>query len=384
MTRYRKVRGEILTLVQSFLLIVGTYQLKHRRRLVEAIGNRSLGFERGVLGVVGLFVIGLMVAAYLRPPVDAAQTTALQLVEPQPVAAPAVSVGTEPAGRILGLARDLGDRLSRLSAPSAKPAPEQVTADVLNTTFSGLGYDFQSVLSGKEEVPRLFLASLPGDLSAVREVRLKKALFLQSMLPLVLQVNEEIAKDRARLLVIQAKKREGKRLSATDRLWLVSAAARYKVKTKDTASLLARMDEVPVSLALAQAASESGWGTSRFVREGNALFGEWTFSDKDHGLVPEGREEGKTHKVRAFSSLLDSVRAYVGNLNTHRAYRSFRSLRAKLRRSEAPLDGALLAGTLLSYSERGEAYVDDLRAIISANNLDRLDDARLQKGKPVI
>lgn len=384
MTRYRKLRGEILTLAQSFLLIVGTYQLGHRRRLAKAVGSRSLAFERGVLGVVGVFVVGLMLAAYLRPPAEASTLPTLRLTELKPASALVQPVSAAPTEGLVNLVRGLGGRLGRIAAPGAKPAELQVTADVLHTTFSGLGYDFQSVLAGEEDVPRLFLASLPGDLSDVREVRLKKALFLQSMLPLVLQVNEEIEKDRARLLSVQTRKAEGKRLSATDRLWLISVAARYKVARDDLSSLRARMDIVPVSLALAQAASESGWGTSRFVREGNALFGEWTFSKNAAGIVPLGRDEGKAHKIRAFSSLLDSVRAYVGNLNTHRAYRSFRAVRAKLRRSGAPLDGTLIAGTLTKYSERGEAYVAELRTIINGNGLNALDGAQLQKGKPLI
>jgi len=200
----------------------------------------------------------------------------------------------------------------------------------------------------------------------------------------VLQVNEELTRQRTRALAIKAKTDAGERLAAADRLWLVSMAKRYKLSRGNIDGLIQRLDVVPVSLALAQAASESGWGTSRFVREGNALFGEWTYSKKDMGIAPAERDEGAIHRVRAFPSLLDSVRSYVLNLNTHRAYKKFRTLRARLQRSGAALDGYALAGTLDKYSERGEVYVGELRAIMEQNSLRRLDDARLSQGKPLI
>ena len=132
--------------------------------------------------------------------------------------------------------------------------------------------------------------------------------------------------------------------------------------------------------ALAQAAEESGWGTSRFVHEGNAVFGQWTFSDSG-SLVPARRDDDKFHRVRVFSSLLDSVRAYARNLNTHSAYRGVRRQRHELRLKGAPLDGLLMVDNLKSYSQRGEKYVETIRTLIETNNLHRLDDARLRDGK---
>ena len=382
MTPYRKIKGEVLTLVQSLLLLVGTHQLKQQRALRAAIGTRSLAFERMMLGVVAVFVVGLMSAAYLRPPVEttrlpmsamfiqpAGDTQAAPFAVPTPAAE-----DTNVVGRIL----------ANLPLPGSKPTPEAVTATVLSDTFSDLGYDFKAVLTGEARVPRLLLARLPGDISDIREVEAKKSLFLQSMLPLVLQVNEEILANRRRALDVQAALQAGEQIPATDRLWLAVTTGEYGLKRTDIKGLIHRLDTVPVSLALAQAASESGWGTSRFVREGNALFGEWTFSDETAGIAPDERDDGETHRVRAFTTLLDSVRAYARNLNTHRAYREFRSLRARLRQSQAPLDGSVLAGTLKRYSERGEVYIGELRSIIKYNDLQELDGVKFSNEKPLI
>jgi len=136
------------------------------------------------------------------------------------------------------------------------------------------------------------------------------------------------------------------------------------------------VDEVPASLALGQAAVESGWGTSRFVREGNALFGQWTF-DPGQGMTPRDRTAHKRHMVRRFNALMDSVRAYMRNLNTHQAYREFRAARRTMRADGSFLRGRLLAAELSRYSERGRAYVADLRSIIRENGLSRLDAVRL-------
>ena len=157
-------------------------------------------------------------------------------------------------------------------------------------------------------------------------------------------------------------------------------ADRYKVPADNLALLIRRVDVIPPSLALAQAAEESGWGTSRFARQGNAIFGQWTTADGP-GLVPRERDEDKDHKVRIFGKLIDSVRAYMLNLNTHRAYRELRRARAALRRAGEPLNGHTLARFLHRYSERGADYVSAIRTMIEANGLDRLDDARLVKVK---
>ena len=255
------------------------------------------------------------------------------------------------------------------------------TSGALSKTFQQLGYDLDRVRSGETAVPRLFLASLPGDIRHIRETGARKALFFKTVLPLVLQVNEEILRARRRLWNLHFQISLDKKPGPADRLWLMVMAERYGLKRVSIAALLKRVDIIPPSLALAQAAEESGWGTSRFVREGNAVFGQWTFSET-RSLTPSRRDEDKKHRIKTFSSLLDSVRAYVHNLNTHRAYVKLRRLRNNLRLKGAPVEGLLLVDNIERYSERGEKYVKDIRNLIEGNNLHRLDDARLNDGMP--
>lgn len=237
-----------------------------------------------------------------------------------------------------------------------------------------LAYDLDLIRDGAF-VPRIFLASIPSALATVAETTTKKALFYKSVLPLVLQVNDEILRDRARLERLGNELARGQVPTAIDRLWLAMMSDRYNVKRDDTAALLHQVDVIPPSLALAQAATESGWGTSRFAVEGNALFGQWTYAKGN--LVPSDRGDGKGHMIRKFETLIDSVRAYAKNLNTHRAYREYRDMRAQLRSTNKPLDGRVLAGALHRYSELGVEYVNAIRAMISHNSLRRFDDARL-------
>jgi Bax protein len=130
-------------------------------------------------------------------------------------------------------------------------------------------------------------------------------------------------------------------------------------------------------MALAQAAEESGWGTSRFVLEGNALFGQYTFGTK-YSLIPRAREAGKEHSIKAFPSLLEAVRSYAHNLNTHRAYRKFRDKREILRQNKKEITGDKLIAQLTNYSERGDKYVSAIRAIINVNRLKKLDNKEIQ------
>ena len=261
------------------------------------------------------------------------------------------------------------------------------TSGGLSKTFQKLGYDLDRVRSGETAVPRLFLVRLPGDIVNIREVAVRKSLFFKTMLPLVLQANEEILQDRRRLWFLQYQTNLGKKPEPEDRLWLIGLMERYGLKKASISTLLERVDVIPPSMALAQAAKESGWGTSRFVREGNAAFGQWTYSEND-SLLPSRRDQDKQHRIRAFSNLLDSVRAYAHNLNTHRAYKKLRRDRKALRQKGEPLNGLLLVENIKNYSELGETYVKDIRNLIENNNLHRLDDARLnekkQKSRPYI
>ena len=323
----------------------------------RATMNRTL--QGLTLAYLVLLVAVLCLAAWTSPPkTHAAARIQIALPASAPVAAMRAWVTEEP-----------------LPAPSAE-AP--VSTANLAETFGQLGYDLAAVADGAAWVPRLLLAALPSDLAEVPETAERKAIFFRAVLPLVLRVNEEILAERKKLLDIRARLRAHQHIAQPERLWLQAMAGRYETTPGDVEQLVKRVDIIPPSLALAQAAEESGWGTSRFVREGNALFGQWTTVDDGHQL-PMARDEGRTHRVAGFDSLLDSTRAYARNLDSHRAYREFRDVRASLRAEGRAASGFDLAGLLGRYSQRGAAYVNRLRGLIVVNGLRDLDEARLDE-----
>ena len=205
----------------------------------------------------------------------------------------------------------------------------------------------------------------------IENTKKRTELFIQIVLPLILQENNNIKLDRARLFGIINKSNN----TDVEKKWLDKKYKQYGIPSRDLSILKIRMDEIPVSLALAQSAKETGWGTSRFAQEGNALFGEWTWSGE--GLKPNESEKDEGHKVRKFNILQASVRAYQRNLNTHSSYRDFRLARALLRDSGKPLDSIVLSEHLDEYAETGNQYVDVLKKIITQNNLRDFDDAKL-------
>ena len=323
-------------------------------------------FEYGALTLVGIFVISLVSAAWLNPPESGSVSTLTSNFKAEPLT---LSGSLLPVLEKRASLHEVGelDTASLTEASSAK---------ALHKTFKRMGYQLDKVKSNTQLVPRVFLSSLPSDLSQVPENEQRKAIFFKALLPLVLQVNEEILDDRSHLWKLRYQTALGEKLNAADRLWLRVMTERYKVKHGDIDSLFSRIDIVPTSLALAQAAEESGWGASRFAREGNAMFGQWARATSK-GLVPLKRDKGKSHKVQSFDTLIDSVRAYALNLNTHRAYKGFRKTRQITRRSGGAIDGRILAGKLNKYSERGSDYVVSLRNLIDRNGLVLLDGARL-------
>ena len=245
----------------------------------------------------------------------------------------------------------------------------------LTTLFERINYRMDLVLAGGV-VPRLFMSTLPQDLPAIRQIALRKRVFIMTTLPLILRVNELIMHDRRRLTAFRDRHLRNIPMSADDDSWLTAMAERYGLDKPNFDALLERMDIIPPSLALAQSAVESGWGTSRFAREGNALFGQRTWRDQP-GLVPLDRAEGAKYRVRSFGHLIDGVKSYAHNLNSHPAYEEFRRLRASLRKQGRALNGVRLAGTLQSYSERGAEYVKMIRTILRVNQLSMLDTVRL-------
>ncbi|MBO37672.1 MAG: hypothetical protein CMM75_00645 [Rhodospirillaceae bacterium] len=246
----------------------------------------------------------------------------------------------------------------------------------IKNVFDQIGYRLENV-RWYHEVPRVFLTTLPKDLPKLREPAERKNVFIMMMLPLVLHTNELILHTRDKLRTLMLLKESGKTLTEKDQRFLESVASKYGLETPNLKKLIKRVDIIPPSLALAQSAEESGWGTSRFAREGNALFGQRTWRSAT-GLVPKEREDGKTFKVRAFDHLLDGVKAYAHNLNVNTFYKDFREKRAAMRDSNSSsLEGLKLAATLLRYSERGSEYIKTIEKIIRINSLSIFDEARL-------
>ena len=203
----------------------------------------------------------------------------------------------------------------------------------------------------------------------------RKTAFFAFARPLIEAGNADVREDRARLLEIVADEDPG----WLDRLWLARLADDYGLGDEDLddpetiETLVRRVDTVPLSLALAQAAKESGWGTSRFARQGNNLFGEWCF-DKGCGIVPKARAKGRFHEVESFSSPQQSVASYLNNINTHDEYREFRIERERQRAARKRLSGLSLAESLTKYSERRDRYVEELRRLIETNDLEPRHD----------
>ncbi|RME62285.1 MAG: hypothetical protein D6782_12540, partial [Alphaproteobacteria bacterium] len=205
------------------------------------------------------------------------------------------------------------------------------------------------------KVPGLFLDDLLESAAPGHDIALRKRRFLLAMVPGTLLVNRLLRGERARLARVAAKLAAGRALGAHERRWLDAMAARYDTEPHQIALLQRRVDIVPPSLVLAQAAIESGWGRSRFARQGNALFGQYSWDGT--GMKPKARHAGARHRIKAFDSPAEAILGYMHNLNTHPAYRDFRIRRQALRESGAPLDAIALAGALERYSTLGPKYV---------------------------
>ncbi len=243
--------------------------------------------------------------------------------------------------------------------------------------FSRLSYTWP--LPAGSLVPRIAIDPLPADYQDDMEVSRKKALFFRAMLPLALAENGEIRNQRAFVKRMQSAAGATPDPGAEARLRLLFGQYRVEMTADLPASidrLLQRMDEIPPALLLAQAANESAWGTSRFARQANNLFGQWTWRDGE-GIIPLERPEGETYAVRKFPSLRASVRDYIHNLNIGHAYEGLRALRSHMRQTGQSLDAMQLAAGLTRYSERGEAYVEEIRRIIRGNLLEVLAQVEL-------
>ena len=246
----------------------------------------------------------------------------------------------------------------------------RLSAETINELFKDTKYDLD-IVRKKKIVKPINLSLLPSEIRNIESTKKKKSLFIKIVLPLILEENNRIIVDRKKLFKILNKNMN----SDTEKKWLDSKFKQYGVLNKDLSTLKVRMDIVPVSLAIAQAAKESGWGTSRFAIEGNALFGQWTWSGE--GIKPAGIDSEEKHKVMKFKVLKASVRAYQRNLNTHGSYKQFRSERANMRDSDVELDSMILADFLDKYAATGKEYTKIIKQIIKQNNLQDFDKVKL-------
>ena len=246
----------------------------------------------------------------------------------------------------------------------------RLNASTIKQLFEDTDYTLEDVRETKLVKP-VALTLLPNEIKMIENTKKRKEFFIQIVLPLILKENSNIKIDRKRLFTIINKSNN----TQVEKKWLDKKYKQYGIPSKDLSILKIRMDEIPVSLAIAQAAKETGWGTSRFAQEGNALFGQWTWSGE--GLKPKEAQKNEGHKVMKFNVLQASVRAYQRNLNTHSTYKDFRLARAELRDQEKDLDSLILARYLKEYAETGNQYVEVLQKIIKQNNLKDFDDAKL-------
>ncbi len=241
--------------------------------------------------------------------------------------------------------------------------------------FENLKYDLKSIRLGQAVKP-VYLSKLPKDLKKIKSTQKKKDTFIKIVMPLILDENSKILEDRKKLFKILGKQSN----SRGEKVWLKRRFKDYNIEKEDIAELKLRMDIIPASLAIAQAAKESGWGTSRFALEGNAMFGQWTWG-KD-GIEPKDKKGNQDHKILKFPMLRSSVKAYMTNLNTHRGYKEFREARAELRRKNKKISGLELVNYLYNYAQTGLEYVKVLKKIIKQNELTDFDNAILMnKGR---
>ena len=246
----------------------------------------------------------------------------------------------------------------------------RLSALTIEQLFKDTNYNLKDVRE-KKLVKPVSLSLLPQEMKMIENSQKRKELFIQIILPLVIKENNYIRLDRNKLFSVLNKSNNTK----AEKKWLEKKFKQYGVLNKDLSTLKIRMDEIPTSLAIAQAAKETGWGTSRFALEGNALFGQWTWSGE--GIKPAGADDDSTHKVMKFKVLQASVKAYHRNLNTHSSYSNFRIARAELRDKKRVLDSMILSEYLDKYAETGKEYVKILQQIIRQNDLTDFDDAKL-------
>ncbi len=268
-------------------------------------------------------------------------------------------LGIQIPGTLTATTNTLGKTTTnKVVSPEAPPTKEKLTKHNQSTNNS-------------------LKAPLP-DFAHIYNTQEKKQQFFSYLIPIITSVNKRVTHEREKIKALQKNINNTDTLNSVDDKDLSSIAKKYRVdvsKGFDSTfftNLLNKVDRIPPSLVLAQAANESAWGTSRFALEGNNLFGQWCFS-KGCGLVPEHRSDGASHEVAKFSSVFGSVESYVLNLNRHSEYKQLRAIRNGTRQAGKSINGVDLANGLEGYSERGLEYVNEIQSIIRFNNLSSLD-----------
>lgn len=267
--------------------------------------------------------------------------------------------------------------------PEIRPLP----ADDLDSLAKAVNEEWQK-RGSPDDVPSAAPLRFPGGLERM-EPSEKKTLFFRSLLPHVLQVNKTIRERRAALESLAYYLDKGQTPAEMDKIFVGLMVSRYMTQAEledwrdapirvQIDELLRRVDEVPPSLVLAQAALESAWGSSRFAIEGNNIFGMWVYNAAK-GMIPKDRAEGDTHALARYDSIGESVETYFAKLNTLWAYEDFREIRAKMRQDDGKLDSGKLAEGLVQYSVRAEDYVQDVQNLIKQNSLMQFDRAQLMK-----
>ena len=263
------------------------------------------------------------------------------------------------------------NEINRITKLYAVDEEKFLTKDLVNV-FNKNNYNYETVLKHKK-VPNLYISSLPEDFSNIVSSSKKKSLFIRSILPLIVKENNRIETLNNR---IRNLKNNFSNINRTEAMWLGKMMSSYKVKSNDINDLIIKVDTIPVSIALGQAALESGWGTSRFAMEGNALYGQWSWKTGS-GIVPKDRDVNEVYEIKSFLSLSNSVASYMKNLNTHQNYKNFRINRKLLLEHDIPVLGSYLYQYLDKYAVDSN-YSNTLKKIIDTNKFEELENVEIQ------
>tara|TARA_B100001540_G_C15808169_1_gene643110 strand:+ start:1088 stop:1930 length:843 start_codon:yes stop_codon:yes gene_type:complete len=248
-----------------------------------------------------------------------------------------------------------------------------LTSEILIERLDHQLFDIEYIKKSKK-VPDVIIAKFPDDFKNIYSSKLRKNLFIKVALPIIVKENEKLVSQN---IEIEKLKNKFNFLKRSEALWLRKKMEEYEVNDQSIGELLMRIDAIPVSIALSQAAVESGWGTSRFASEGNALFGQYVWGE-GKGIVPEERSESEIHEIKSFKNLKSSVSSYMKNLNSNYHYNEFRLNRFVMRKNGIKIDGIELVEYLYNYSTDKD-YLEKIKLIIKSNDLDDFDDVRIDK-----